>query len=110
MDNFIDINIGGFMKKTLKKILKVFLKVIAVILCLVIAFACFSAIANKIYNKNITDYASSFEAVEIENQLVPEKDNDGNWTFTTDRELKIMHLTDIHLGGGWIPKRMTLLL
>ena len=93
------------MKKTLKKILKVFLKVIAVILCLVIAFGCFSAIANKIYNKNITEYAASFEAVEIENQLVPEKDSDGNWTFTTDRELKIMHLTDIHLGGGWIPKK-----
>ena len=42
---------------------------------------------------------------EIDNQLIPEKDADGNWTFTTDRELKIMHLTDIHLGGGWIPKK-----
>ncbi len=93
------------MKKTLKKILKVLLKVIVVILCLILAFGCFSAVANKFYNKNITDYAASFKQVEIENQLVPEKDVDGNWTFTTDRELKIMHLTDIHLGGGWIPKK-----
>lgn len=93
------------MKKILKKILKVLLKVLVVILCLILAFGCFSAVANKIYNKNITDYAASFKPVQIENQLVPEKDADGNWTFTTDRELKIMHLTDIHLGGGWIPKK-----
>ena len=88
-----------------KKILKVFLKVVAVILGLILAFACFSAIANKSYNKKITEYAASFEQVEIENQLIPEKDADGNWTFTTDRELRVMHLTDIHLGGGWIPKK-----
>ena len=93
------------MKKILKKILKVLLKVIAVILCLILVFACFSAIANKSYNKKMIEYAASFEAVEIENQLIPEKDSEGNWTFTTDRELKIMHLTDVHLGGGWIPKK-----
>lgn len=93
------------MKKVLKKLLKIFLKVMVVILCLILAFGCFSAVANKSYNKNITEYAASFKPVEIENQLVPEKDADGNWTFTTDRELKIMHLTDIHLGGGWIPKK-----
>ena len=93
------------MKKKLKKILKVFLKVIAVILCLILVFACFSAIANKGYNKKMIEYAASFEPVKIENQLIPEKDSEGNWTFTTDRELKIMHLTDIHLGGGWIPKK-----
>ncbi len=93
------------MKKILKKILKVLLKVIAVILCLILVFACFSAIANKGYNKKMIEYAASFEAVEIENQLIPEKDSEGNWTFTTDRELKIMHLTDVHLGGGWIPKK-----
>ena len=93
------------MKKILKKILKVLLKVIAVILCLILVFACFSAIANKGYNKKMIEYAASFEAVEIENQLIPEKGSEGNWTFTTDRELKIMHLTDVHLGGGWIPKK-----
>lgn len=93
------------MKKVLKKLLKIFLRVMVVILCLILAFGCFSAVANKSYNKNITEYAASFKPVEIENQLVPEKDADGNWTFTTDRELKIMHLTDIHLGGGWIPKK-----
>ena len=59
------------MKKKLKKILKVFLKIIAVILCLILVFACFSAIANKGYNKKMIEYAASFEPVSIENQLIP---------------------------------------
>ena len=46
--------------------------------------------------------AESYDPVVIENQLVPEKDENGYWTFTTDRDLKIMQLTDIHLGGGWL--------
>jgi predicted MPP superfamily phosphohydrolase len=88
-----------------KKLFKGLLKVLSIIICAVLVFGCFSAVANKSYNKNITEYAASFKPVEIDNQLIPEKDADGNWTFTTDRELKIMHLTDIHLGGGWIPKK-----
>ena len=46
--------------------------------------------------------AESYDPVVIENQLVPEKDENGYWTFTTDRDLKIMQLTGIHLGGGWL--------
>ena len=46
--------------------------------------------------------AESYDPVVIENQLVPEKDENGYWTFTTDRDLKIMQLTDIHIGGGWL--------
>ena len=93
------------MKKKLKKVLKIFLKVIAVILCLILVFGIVSLFANMGYNKKMTEYAASFEAVKIENQLIPEKDSDGNWTFITDRDLKIMQLTDVHLGGGWIPKK-----
>lgn len=33
-------------------------------------------------------------------QLVPVKDEDGYWTFTTDEDLKIMQFTDVHIGGG----------
>ena len=39
---------------------------------------------------------------EYENQLVPEKDENGFWTFTTDRDFKVLHLTDIHIGAGWM--------
>lgn len=34
-------------------------------------------------------------------ELTPEKDSEtGNWTFTTDREFKVLQLTDIHIGAG----------
>lgn len=59
-------------------------------------------IANIIYNKNCIKYVTAFEPIKFESQLVPEKDSDGNWTFSTDKELKIMQLTDIHIGGGWL--------
>ncbi len=77
------------------------LKVIGIILAVIVLLVCVNMLANVISNKNALEYAASFEAVKIENQLVPEKDENGIWTFTTDRELKIMHLTDIHIGGGW---------
>ena len=53
---------------------------------------------------HLMDYSGAYTKVDIENQLVPEIDESGSWCFTTDRELKIMHLTDIHIGGGFLSK------
>ena len=78
------------------------LRVFAIILGIIIVAICINMIANTIYNKNCIKYVTAFEPIKIENQLVPEKDSDGNWTFSTDKELKIMQLTDIHIGGGWL--------
>ena len=88
-----------------KKILKGLSIVLAILLCIAIGVTCFNIVANKIYNKKTLEFANSFENVVNENQIVPEKDENGYWTFTTDRELKIMHLTDVHLGGGWMSKK-----
>lgn len=86
------------MKNNNKKGLKIF----GIIIGVIIIAVCINMLANTIYNNRRIDYVSSFEPVKFENQLIPKKDSDGNWTFTTDRELKIMHLTDIHVGGGWL--------
>lgn len=53
---------------------------------------------------NLLEKGNSYSKVEIENQLVPEKDENGNWYFTTDGDFKVMHLTDIHIGGGFMSK------
>ncbi len=50
------------------------------------------------------DYAKSFSKVAYEDQLVPELDKDGYWTFNTDRDLKVVQLTDIHIGAGSLSK------
>ena len=53
---------------------------------------------------HLRHYISSFEPVDYSgvDRVVPEIDPEtGYYTFTTDRDLKIMMLTDIHLGGGF---------
>ncbi len=78
------------------------LKVFAIILGVIVALVCVNMLANTISNSKSIKLAQSFEAVKVEDQIVPQKDENGNWTFTADRELKILHLTDIHIGGGWL--------
>lgn len=62
------------------------------------------AAANLGASLHLRHYISSFEPVDYSgvDRVVPEIDPEtGYYTFTTDRELKIMMLTDIHLGGGF---------
>lgn len=81
------------------------LKVIAIILAVIVVLSCVSMAVTKISVKANTEKAASFETVQYENQLVPEKDENGHWTFTTDREFKVLQLTDVHIGGGWMSKK-----
>lgn len=57
-------------------------------------------ISRLIANSNIK-LSKSFKAVEIQDRILPEKDQDGNWTFHTARDLKVLQLSDIHIGAGW---------
>ena len=91
-------------KKNTKKGKKA-LKIIAIILAVIVALSCVSMAVTAISNKANTEKANSFATVEYENQLIPEKDENGFWTFTTDREFKVLQLTDIHIGGGWMSKK-----
>lgn len=78
------------------------LRFLAILLAVIICASAIIAIANVItVNKNI-EKATSYEKVSFEEQLVPEKDENGNWVFTTDREFKVMQITDVHLGGGFL--------
>ena len=85
----------GKKRKLLKKILISFV-------CIVIAIAAVIAAVNYFLTQNLLKIGSAYNKVEFENQLVPQKDENGYWYFTTDGEFKVMHLTDIHIGGGWM--------
>ena len=53
---------------------------------------------------HLRHYINSFDPVDYSgiDRVVPEIDEQtGYYTFTTDRELRIMMLSDIHLGGGF---------
>ena len=77
-------------------------KVLLSVLVAVIVIAGAIAIANVITSNSLVEYASSFENVAKENALQPDKDESGSWVFTSDEEFKVMQLTDIHIGGGFL--------
>ncbi len=54
------------------------------------------------YDKMI-EHIDEFK-VEPTNELAPQKDEHGNWYFTTDEDFKVLHLTDIHITGGFANK------
>lgn len=78
------------------------LKVICIILAVIIGAAGICAVLSATGNKANIEKISAFEKVEKADRLVPEKDEDGNWTFTTDRDFKVVQLTDVHIGGGFM--------
>ena len=89
-------------KKPKKSKGKKAIKVIAIILCAFILLGVVASVVSAIGNKANLGKAQSFEKVAYENQLVPEKDDDGNWFFTADRDFKVLQITDVHIGGGWM--------
>lgn len=56
---------------------------------------------SKFIARNNVKLAKSFKPVEVADRIIPEKTKDGNWVFKTDADLKVLQLSDIHLGGGW---------
>lgn len=79
-------------------------KIILVFVAAIIVIAALIAGLNYYALQNLLEKGNSYNKVEFENQLSPEKDENGNWYFTTDEEFKVMHLTDIHIGGGFMSK------
>ncbi len=82
----------------MKKVIKIFISIFAVIA--ILAGAC--AVANTINAASMQEYIDSFSPMDTTGQLTPQLDDDGSYYFTTDGEFRIMHLTDIHLCGGFL--------
>jgi len=87
------------MKKSKGRIL---LKIFGILVAVIIVFIAVTALISVIGNSANMKKVHSFEKVNYEERIIPEKDSHGNYCFTSDRELKIVQLTDIHIGGGWM--------
>lgn len=74
--------------------------VISIILAVIIAVAGITAIANTVILNSNIETAKQFPSVESELKI--EDKGNGVWNIYSDKELKVMQLTDIHLGGGWM--------
>ena len=86
-----------------KKGLKIFGKVLLCLLAVIVVCIVAVVVTNTVYSNKILSYIEDeVETAEIENQKVPKKENLGYYTFTTDDDLRVMQLTDIHIGGGFL--------
>ena len=82
-----------------------FLKTIVAIVLIIGLIATAVAVTNTVGNNNRDAFAKTFEKVDYNGQqLVPTLGDDGCYTFVTDGEFKIMQLTDVHIGGGFMSK------
>lgn len=89
-------------KKTPKQRFKIFLKVLLIIV-LVIALLCgILASVSAIGLKSNSNFIETIETVSFDDQLEPVLDDNGCYTFTTDDHFKVVQLTDVHIGGGFL--------
>ena len=79
-------------------------KVLLTLVCIIIVIAVAVTELNYLAVQKLITQGNSYDKIEYKNQLTPEKDENGNWYFTTDGDFKVMHLTDIHIGGGFMSK------
>lgn len=79
-------------------------KVFVILLSVVVVIAIAVTGANYLMLQSLIKKGNEYNRIETENQLVPQKDENGYWYFTTDGDFKVMHLTDIHIGGGFLSK------
>ena len=90
-------------KKSPEQKRRIFLKIVFWILFALAVITGIVALVNFVAIKS--DHAfvdNNIKKVEYESQLKPEKDEDGIYTFTTDRDFKITQITDVHIGGGML--------
>lgn len=81
---------------------KIIIAIVIIIVAAAMIIICANAGANIISSNKSLEIAGSFDKVQYDEQLVPSVDENGYAQFITDRPIKIMQLTDIHIGGGWI--------
>ncbi len=95
-------NVSEIAEKPKKKRGRIFLKVTAVILCIIIAYIAVTAVITAISLSANKEKAKSFAAVNASDVPVFENYSNGCWNIHTDKELKVLQLTDIHIGGGYL--------
>jgi hypothetical protein len=80
----------------------VVLKILGIIAVVVVLFWGVTSAITELGNKSNMKKVENIEGVKIENQLVPYEDENGYWTFTTDKDFKVVQFSDIHIGAGWM--------
>ncbi len=81
--------------------MKKFLKVISVIFAVIAVISVVAAVANTVIVNSNVKRAKSFTPSYV-NELTFENPTDGIWNIISDNGIKVLQLTDVHIGGGWM--------
>ncbi|MCD7723341.1 MAG: metallophosphoesterase [Clostridiales bacterium] len=89
-------------KKRARAVLKRLLIALAIIIGAVAVLCCAAAAVSYIGIKSNENFISSLDAVSYDEQLEPFTDDGGYYTFVTDGDFKILQLSDVHIGAGFL--------
>lgn len=89
-------------EKTKKNKGKIALKVILSIICALIILCGIFALTSWIGIQKNEKFIATIPTVEYENQLQPTLGEDGYYTFVTDDNLRVMQISDVHIGAGFM--------
>ena len=78
------------------------MKTIIVILLLLVILYLLITIINKLINNAHIKAILKLNQLNYDSQLNPKVDSDGSFYFKTDRAFKILQLTDLHIGAGFL--------
>lgn len=91
------------MKNTGKSKKRIARRVLCIILCIIIGVGSVGTAATVItYSINSSRAVDKFEPVKYADRLEPVMDENGCYSFTSGRDFRILQLTDVHIGGGWM--------
>lgn len=79
-------------------------KGLVIALAVIAVIAGLIAVLNVAAVDNLIKKGEAYAPVDYDEPVVLVTDENGEKYFLSDREIKVMHLTDIHIGGGFMSK------
>lgn len=89
-------------KKTKEEKRKLTVKILLIIASIIVGLAVLTAVTNLVLYKLNLNRVEEYSSVVNPDAVFPILNEDGEYVFVTDRGLKILQLTDVHIGGGWM--------
>lgn len=86
----------------MKKAFRIIGIILLIIILLIGIIAGGVAITNSVTEKSMNNFVETIPAMDQEDQIIPTLDDDGYYSFKTDGEFRVMQLTDVHIGGGFL--------
>lgn len=79
------------------------IKILSIILAVFVVLGISGFLANTVTFYSLKKYVNTFEQVMYEDKLAPTYNSDLEcYTFKTERDFKVLQLTDVHIGGGFM--------